>query len=189
MLAADYVLTAALTAAPLAAIAVAWARQVPRVDVRDELPSSQDGVQSFCSECAVCGTRRHWQVESGFTRRVTLLKLGNAGRRVCQPLHSLSNRVRTRLASTALPLATACSRPTQPTMVRGSGLWVQVESQYPLWAAGTWAAANIIRWQRSRPVLGPLLHLWWEETRRGHRRDLLCILLRVCAALALKSNP
>ena len=46
---------------------------------------------------------------------------------------------------------------------------LQVDSRYEVWAAVIWAAVNIFRWHRSRPVLGPLLHLWWEETRLGHR--------------------
>ena len=32
-----------------------------------------------------------------------------------------------------------------------------------------WAAANAARWYKSRPVFGPPLELWWEETIRGHR--------------------
>ena len=50
---------------------------------------------------------------------------------------------------------------------------MQVDSRLPLWAALAWAAASAVRWQRARPVLGPLLDLWWEDVRWGHRRVAL----------------
>ncbi len=69
--------------------------------------------------------------------------------------------------------------------------FMQADMQYPLWAAVIWAAANVVRWQRSRPVLGPLLHLWWEETRWGHRHAVppAAHLLCFCATLAMQSSP
>ena len=94
------------------------------------------------------------------------VQLGSAEQHICQPLHSAClHGLRARPAPRhGMSQADAAS--DDPC---GSGMCLQVDSQYPLWAAAVWAAANIVRWQRSRPVLGPLLDLWWEETRWGHR--------------------
>lgn len=58
---------------------------------------------------------------------------------------------------------------TGPKIQCGTCLVVQEHLTVSASLLAVWAVANAVRWCESRPVFGPPLGLWWEETGWGHK--------------------